>query len=415
MHQLLLPLVLFFLIYSCAFFLSSDKKSIKFTTIAFGIVAQVVLSFLILKVPVIISFFKFLNNGFEVITKATNVGVTTVFGELALEPQKNNLGFILALHGLPSLIVVSTFCSILLHLGILQKIMIFLSVFYKSIMRIPTVLSMSISATLLTDKNFSAMINKPYLGLLSKGELFTVCTAGLAFSSIAIITVYDSILSTVVENAITHILSSIVISSPAVITIGRMMMPYHADLTFKPQNIKSTRNTNIMDVIQDGIIDGSKTCAIIIAIIIGMVALISLLNELIHTFSTLLGYSLSIQKILGFAFTPIALLLGIPISECHIAASIIGTKIALNELLAFNDMLLYRNVISHNTILILIYACSNFANIGSTSLIVVIYANYLPDRKNEVAGFILKALMAAILCTLSTASLASFWLNLASM
>ncbi|AWD33086.1 putative NupC-like nucleoside permease [Candidatus Fokinia solitaria] len=415
MHQLLLPLILFILIYLGAFLSSTDKKSVKLNIIVLGMAVQIGLSFLVMKVPSIISFFKFLSDSFEVITRATNVGVATVFGELALEPQKNNFGFVLALHGLPSLIVVSTLCSILLHLGILQKIMMLLSIFYKSVMRIPTVLSMGVAATLLTDKNFSAMMNRPYLASLSRGELFTMCVAGLAFSSVAIIAVYDSMLSAVVESAITHILSSIVISSPAVITIGRMMIPYHADLTFKPQHIRSTDSTNIMNVVQDGIIDGAKTCVAIIAIIIGMVALISLLNELINTLSTSLGYSLTIQKILGFVFMPIAFLLGIPASECSTAAGIIGTKIALNELLALNDILLYRDVISHNTIVTLIYACSNFANIGSTSLMVVIYANYLPNRKDEVTGFILKALVAAILCTLSTASLASFWLHLAAI
>ena len=200
-----------------------------------------------------------------------------------------------------------------------------------------------------------------------------------------------------------HIITSVLISIPASLVISRIIIPETSKVSEgKDSNYSQAKNT--LDALYTGIIDGGKVIITILAMLIGFVALIDITNQLIGALNPT-GYEITIQKILGWIMYPVAWIIGIPSEEAGIAGSLLGTKLILNEIISFQELVNASSNLSFKTNIMMIYALCSFANLGSIGVMIGVYGTLIPERKTEVIKLGFKAIIAGTLVNLSTASI----------
>jgi CNT family concentrative nucleoside transporter len=231
-------------------------------------------------------------------------------------------------------------------------------------------------------------------------------TLGMATIAGTVLALYASMLEGVIPNPIGHLLTASLISAPAAIMISRLMVPETQGGTpGELLDLQPARSS--MEAITNGTVDGLKLLANIVALLIVLVALVSLLNQLFGMLPDIMGEPLSLQRLLGWLMAPLAWLMGIPWSEAAAAGSLLGTKTVLNELLAYLDLAsLPPGVLNEHSRLILTYALCGFANFGSLGIMLGGLGAMVPQRRSEIVALGVKSIVAGTLATLLTGTVA---------
>jgi CNT family concentrative nucleoside transporter len=228
-----------------------------------------------------------------------------------------------------------------------------------------------------------------------------VCGTSAVASSVMVL--YSIILKPIAENPLGHIITSVLISIPASLVISRIMIPETDEVSEgKDSNYSQAKNT--LDALYTGIIDGGKVIVTILAMLIGFIALIDLLNQIIIAINPT-EYDITIQKVLGWIMYPVAWIIGIPSNEAGIVGSLLGTKLILNEIISFQELVRISAELSFKTKIMMIYALCSFANLGSIGVMIGVYGTLIPERKSEVIKLGFKAILAGTLVNLSIASI----------
>ena len=391
---------------------SNSIRDINYKYIFYGIVSQIVLALILLKIPLVIDFFEILGNGVFILQQATQEGANFVFG---FPPSNDGSEYrslleTFAFGVLPYIIVMSCISAILWYWGILPFIVNLISKACQRVFNIGGPVGLGAAANIFIGQVEAPLLIRPFLSKLSNKELLILMTAGMATVAGSVMVALISILELTFadENLIQHFITASVLSVPAAIMYANIMIPSNSITDFDgeetPKVYKST-----MDAITRGTSDGANIAVSVGTILIAVIALVYIVNAFLGFIGIQLGIDLSIQIILGYIFAPIAWLMGIPWDEAIISGELLGIKTALNEFIAYPALAgLEDGVLSDRSKLITFYALCGFANLSSVGILISGMGAMAPERKSDLIDVSFKALVGATLASCMTGLVVGF-------
>jgi CNT family concentrative nucleoside transporter len=399
-----------FLTLAISFLLSENKKSINVKLILIGLLLQIVFAIIMLKIPFISESLAKFNVVLIMMQKSTVYATEFIFGGLADPQNKLGLGYIFFLQGLPSLIVISAISSVLMYCGVLPFIIKVFSGFFEKVLRIGGILGFSISISMFSGINETPLVVNRYLKNLTHSELFSILVYGNSITASSMLVVYSGLLKPIIPDSFLHIMVAFVISIPTALLVSRMIVPETDKDSSNEIDLNYSNSSNLVDAIQRGIISGGKAVVIIAVMLLGFIALTDFVNQIILAINPT-DYEITIQKILGFVLFPLTWVIGIPTNEASIAATLIGERIVLNELISFQELVHVAQQLSHKTRIMMVYVLCSFGNIGTIGAMVGVYGSLVPERQEEIIKFSFKALLAGLLVNLLNASIIGMLYN----
>ena len=385
---------------------SENLKIINYRYIIYGILSQILLAVILLKIPLIIGFFEVLGNAVIILQEATVEGATFVFGYPPsdnLNPYRSLLETF-AFGVLPYIIVMACISAILWYWGVLPFIVNLISKACQKLFNIGGPVGLGAAANIFVGQVEAPLLIRPYVSKLSNKELLILMTAGMATVAGSVMVALISILENafINQNLIQHFITASVLSVPAAIMYANIMIPSNSITDFNedkaPKVYKST-----MDAVTRGTSDGASIAVSVGTILIAVIALVYIFNTILGLITNQFGFELSIEIILGYIFAPIAWLMGIPWSEAIIAGELLGIKTTLNEFVAYPGLAAIQDgELSERSKLITFYSLCGFANLSSVGILISGITAMAPERKDDLIKVSLKALVGATLASCMT-------------
>ena len=387
-----------------AWALSENRRKVNWKGVFIGLLLQFLLVSLLLKVPVFRHVFELLNRAVMVLEESTRAGTSFVFGYLGGGPlpfaeKTAGSSFVLGLQALPMVLVVSALSSLLFYWRILPIVVKAFSWMLQKTMDIGGAVGLSAAANVFLGMVESPLFVRPYLKEMTRAELFTTMSCGMAGIAGTVMVLYASILRNAIPDALGHILIVSIITVPAAIMISQVMIPETGKLTggemIPPQPAASS-----MDAVTQGTMEGLKLWLNIISMLIVLVALVYLTNRILGWLPAWGGQSITLQRLLGYVMAPVVWLIGIPWSEAQVAGSLMGTKTILNEFVAYLELAaLPAGVLSAKSRTIMIYALCGFANLGSLGILIGGMGSMVPERRAEIVSLGVRSIVSGTLAT----------------
>ncbi len=393
-----------------AWLLSEKRRAVSVRLIAIGIALQFVLALMLLKLPLFRDVFLVLNRAMEVLEEGTRAGTSFVFGYLGggalpFEEPYSGAAYIFAFRGLPVIVVTAALSSLLYHWKIIPVLVRGVSFVLERTMGIGGALGIGCAANIFAGMVEAPLLVRPYIASMTRSELFTLMTCGMATIAGTVLVLYAGIIGPVLPNALGHILTASLISVPASILIAGVMIPESGKPTLGEVSPPSQSRSS-MDALVQGTSLGVKVFISVAALLVVLLAMVSMLNQALGLMPALDGGPPTLQGILGFVMSPLVWLTRIPWSEAHAAGSLMGTKIVLNELLAYLDLAaLAPGTLSGRSILIMTYSMCGFANVGSLGILIGGLSRIAPERAGEIVELGPRSILAGVLATMMTGAM----------
>lgn len=390
-----------------AWLMSENRKRVSLKLIAVGIGAQLVTGLILLKLVFFRQFFLLLNEGARVLEAATQAGTSLVFGYLGggalpFVEAYPGAAFILAFRSLPLVLVISALSALLFHWRILPLVVSGISWCLRKTMRLGGAEGLGVSANVFVGMVESPLFVRPYLARMTRSELFTLMTAGMATIAGTVMVLYASILERVIPDVMGHVLTASIISVPAAITVAKVMVP-ETDVPTGGELAVENPDGGSMDAITRGTLQGVELLINIIAMLVVLVALVYLANAMLSILPDVGGRPITLQRVLGLLMAPVAWLMGVPWQESSVAGSLMGVKTILNEFLAYLELSrLSPGTLSERSTLIMTYAMCGFANPGSLGIMIGGLGTMAPQRRKEIVALGLRSVVAGTLATCMT-------------
>lgn len=390
-----------------AWIISENRRKVDLRIVAAGIIMQVLICFILLKAPLFRDFFLFLNSIFMFIEESTTAGTSFVFGylgggKLPFDEKFPGSSFILGLRALPIVLVMSAVSAVLFYWKVLPVIVRGFSWALRKTMKIGGAEGLGVSANVFLGMVESPLLIRPYLKDMTRSELFSVMTCGMATIAGTVMVLYASILSRVIPDIMGHILTASIISVPAAITVAKIMVP-ETNRPTTGESVSAGEYSSSMDALTKGTTQGVGLLINIIAMLIVLVAVVHLLNLILGMLPNVGGGALSLQRIMGLIMSPVVWFMGIPWKEAHTAGILMGTKTILNELIAYIDMSnLSEGALSPRSLLIVTYAMCGFANPGSLGIMIGGMGTMAPERRDEIVDLGFRSIVSGTLATCMT-------------
>ncbi|MCX7641867.1 MAG: hypothetical protein N2Z20_04455 [Elusimicrobiales bacterium] len=388
-----------------AYLFSTNKKAINYKTVITGTIIQVIFAFLVLKFPLGRKFFEIMNDIIVKIISFSIEGAKFVFGSLA---DSNNYGFIFAFQVLPTIIFFSSLMSVMYYLGIMQKIVIFFAKIMTKFMGTSGAESLSASANIFVGQTEAPLVIKPYVPEMTKSELLAVMTGGMATIAGGVMAAYIGILKDHIPNIAGHLLAASIISAPAALVMAKIIIPEteHPKTKGIVKIHVEINDANIIDAAANGATTGLTLALNVAACLIAFMSLLALGNYIIGFISP----GLTLEKIMGWIFYPIAWLMGITPQDIPKVAQWMGQKTILNEFVAYFNMAEFiknnPGVISERSAIIASYALCGFSNFLSIAIQIGGIGGIAPTRRHDLAKLGLYAVLAGSLACFMTAAIA---------
>ena len=409
------PILGLIVLITLAWALSENRSRGSIRLVVVGVAIQLALAAITLSVPVVRETIGAVNGVVLALDEATRAGTSLVFGfigggDLPFEESYPGASFVLAFRALPIVLVMSAVSAVLWHWGIMPRIVHGFSRALRATLRIDGPVAVGAAANIFVGMVEAAILIRPHLSRMSRADLFVTMTCGLTTIAGTVLVLYATFLNGVIENAAGHLLVASLISAPAAIVIARLMIPA-ADAGDVPLVTEQDEAGSIdretydgtMDALVQGTQDGLRLLLNIIAMLIVFVAVVALLNQFLGLVPDVWGAPLTLQRVLGWGLAPVAWLIGIPWAEATTAGGLIGTKIVLNELIAYLDLAaIPASELSDRSRIIPLYALCSFANFGSVGIMLAGMVAMAPERKAELVALGLKSLVAATIATCMT-------------
>jgi len=387
-----------------AWLISENRRAVRYQIIFTGLVLQFALAVILLKIPLFGDFFTLLNRGVVALERATTAGTTFAFGYLGggtLPFAETYPGstFIFAFKAMPILLVVSALSSLLFYWKILPLVVRAFSWLLQKTMRVGGAVGVGAAANVFLGMVEAPLLIRPYLGRLTRSELFITMSCGMANIAGTVMVLYVTILGPQIPEAMGHILIASIISTPAAIMISLLMVPETGEITLGKYT-PPVQASSAMDAITQGTADGLMMYLNIIALLIVLVALVALTNEILSLFPEIQGKPFTLQRLLGYVMAPVAWMIGIPWSECPTAGFLLGEKTILNELIAYLDLSrLPAGALNARSQVIIVYALCGFANLGSLGILIGGMAAMSPERRSEIVSLGFKSILCGTMAT----------------
>jgi concentrative nucleoside transporter, CNT family len=390
-----------------AYLFSKNRRAIQKRIVLWGVLLQFVFAFLVLKTQ-----FGQLFYGVSLFVNAmlnyTLAGSTFVFGD-KLGQKTLEFGVIFAFQVLPIVIFICSFFAILYYLGIMQVFVKGMAVFMQKFMGTSGAESTCVAASIVMGQTEAPVTIRPFLASLTESELFTVMTSGMAHVSGAVMAAYVAIAGV----SITHLLTAVIMTAPATIMLSKMFVPE----TGKPLTAGTVKvevekqGVNIIDAAARGAGDGLQLALNIAAMLIAFLALIAMINGGLGWLHGYLHWiPPSLQSILAIIFAPIAWCLGVSWNDCATVGNLLGTRMVLNEFVAFVDLGKISSTLQHRSFVIATFALCGFANLSSIAVQIGGIGALAPSRKSDLARLGLKAMFVGTLANFMSACIAGILL-----
>ena len=390
-----------------AWLCSSHKRSIRLRTVAWGLGLQFAFALLVLKTP-FSQVLRAISTGVAALFGYANVGSAFVFGKLA---DSDAMGVIFAFQVLPIIIFIASLFSILYYLGIMQVVVRGMAVAMQKVMAVSGAESLNVAASIFMGQTEAPLTIKPFLAGLTESELFTVMTCGMAHVSGAVMAAY--VIVGHVE--IRHLLTAVIMTAPATIMLAKIFIPEtERPVTMGKVEIQ-VENTavNVIDAAAQGAGDGLRLVLNIAAMLIAFLALIAMLNGMLHWAHTLplLGWlPESLEKIFGIVFAPVAWVMGVPWHDASAIGDLLGTRLVTNEFVAFVQLGPMQKTLDPRSFTIATYALCGFANLSSIAIQIGGIGALAPNRKSDLARLGIRAVAAGSMANFMSACIAGMLL-----
>ncbi len=413
MLRLLQPALGVLIILGMAYACSTNRRAIRWAPVAWGFGLQIVFAVVVLKTQAGTRVFAVLGDSINRVLGFAGVGAAFVFGPLgdsavwgramngALGPDGGQHAVIFAFQVLPTIIFVAALFAILYYLGVMQIVVRVFAVLMQRVMRVSGAESLNVAASIFMGQTEAPLTIRPYLAEMTQSELMTVMTSGMAHVSGGVMAAY--ILFGIEAR---HLLTAVIMTAPGTIMIAKMMVPE----TGTPQTMGSVRlhveqtDVNVLDAAGRGTAEGLRLALNVGAMLISFLALVALVNAL-------LGIAhLSLQAILGWLFAPVAWSMGVPWRDAPIVGNLLGTRMALNELVAYSQLGPLKDTLDPKSFTICTYALCGFANFSSIGIQIGGIGALAPERRHDLARLGLRAMVAGTLANFMTATIAGFLL-----
>ncbi len=387
--------------------LSENRRRIGLKTAFIGIGLQFVVGLLLLKLSPFRAFFLLLNRLVLSLEESTAAGTAFVFGYLGGGPlpfdeKFPGAGFILAFRALPLVLVISALSGLLFYWKVLPLVVRAFSWALRKTMGVGGAEGLGVSANVFVGMVEAPLFVRPYLNHMTRSELFSLMTCGMATIAGTVMVLYASLLSRTIPDVMGHILTASIISVPAAITVSKIMVPETGELTSGAM-IAPEKASGAIDAVTRGTLQGVTLVINIVAMLVVLVALVHLFNLILGLVPHWRGQAVTLQRILGLVMAPVTWLMGIPWEETATAGALMGTKTVLNEFIAYLDLSrLPEGSLAPRSKLILTYAMCGFANPGSLGIMIGGLGTMAPERREEIVSLGLRSIVAGTLATCMT-------------
>ncbi|WP_078547836.1 NupC/NupG family nucleoside CNT transporter [Litchfieldia alkalitelluris] len=396
---LLLNLLAIIIILLIPYLLSTNRKEIRYHSIAFMLIIQVLITLFMFRTTIGRTIINFISSIFNILIGFGLEGVSFVFGGITDSP------FVFFFNVLLIIIFFSALLGILNFLGILPWIIRIIGTIVSTLTQLPKLESFNASASMVFGQSEVFLAIKDHLADLNKARLYTISASAMSSVSASIVGSYMTMVPP------QFVLAAIPLNMFSGLIISSLLMPNKVEKTEDTIHVKSGKEKgNFFDVLTDAILDGAKIAVIVSAMLVGYIALMEMLNYLISVIGNVVGIQITIQEILGYIFAPFAILLGIPISESVQAGAIMGTKIVLNEFVAMTQLQGVIDTLSERTIGIISTFLISFANFSSIGIIAGSVKALNDKQAKVISEFGLKLLFGATLASLLSAAMVGLFL-----
>ena len=397
---------------------STDRKRIRWRTVAWGLGLQFVFAFLVLRFSFGQRVMTWAGGVVNNMLAATFAGTEVLFGQLGL-PNSGffgkllppNSGAIFAFQVLPTIIFISAFFAVLYHIGLMQIIIRGMAWVMLKTMRISGAESMNVAASIFMGQTEAPLTIRPFLSRATRSELMTIMTSGMAHVSGGIMAMYIA-----QGVAARHLLSAVIMTSPGTILIAKMLVPETEVPDTEGQVIipkdELHKDENFIGSIARGTLDGGKLAFNVAIMLISFLALVALLDGFlgwIH--GGLPWFPSTLGQILGYAGAPVAWLIGVPWRDCQTIGNLLGTRMALNEVVAYIALGAQKATLAPRSFTIATFALCGFANLGSIGMQIGGIGALVPERRNDLARLGFRAMFAGTMANLISAAIAGIFLG----
>ena len=407
------PVVGLIVILSIAYAISTNRRAVDRRTVAWGLGLQILFALIVLKTQIGQKVFQTLGAAINRLLDFAFVGSSMVFGPLGdkevwprimnqvLGPEGARYSVIFAFQVLPTIIFIAALFAVLYYFGVMQVVVRLFAVVMRRVMRASGAESLNVAASIFMGQTEAPLTIRPYLPRMTESELMTVMTAGMAHISGGIMAAY--ILFGIEAQ---HLLTAVIMTAPGTLMMAKIFVPE----TELPETMGTVRleiertDVNVIDAAGRGTSEGLSLALNVGAMLISFMALVALVNALLG----LVG--LSLQEIFGWVFAPIAWAMGVPWRDAPTIGNLLGTRMALNEFIAYSQLGQLRSTLDPRSFTIATFALCGFANFSSIGIQIGGIGALAPSRRHDLARLGLRAMLAGTLANFVTATIAGFLL-----
>ncbi|MEY2413226.1 MAG: concentrative nucleoside transporter, family [Acidobacteriaceae bacterium] len=394
---------------------STNRRAIRMKTVAWGLGLQFAFAVFVLKSNIGRDLFQKAGDAVNRLLSYSFAGSEFLFGDLG--KKTSPLGFYFAFQVLPTIIFIAAFFAILYHYGIMQFIIKQIAKVMTRVMGASGAESLNVAASIFMGQTEAPLTIRPFLPDLTHSELMTVMTSGMAHVSGGIMAAY---IAFGIEPK--HLLSAVIMTAPGTILLAKMLVPETEQprtagrVEMSANEVMLEKSENLLGAVARGTTDGLNLALNIAAMLISFIALVALANGLlggIHKGFAHFGISwfpTSLQNIFGTLFSPIAWIIGVPWKDCHAIGNLLGTRLVLNEVIAFSQLGPQKAILNPRSFTIASFALCGFANLSSIGIQIGGIGALAPNKRGELARLGLRALLAGTMANLMSASIAGILL-----
>lgn len=403
-----------------AFIFSNNRRKIKVRTVGAALLLQVVLGAVMLYVPAGKWLVNAIASGVNKVISYSDAGSSFIFGGL-VGPKMNVLfdgaGFVFAFHVLPAIIFITSLISILYYIGVMGWVINILGYVFQKMMRVSKVEAFAAVTTIFLGQNELPAVLKPFISKMNRNELFTVICSGMASIAGSMLVGYAGL-----GVPIEYLLAASLMAIPGGILFARMLSPAteESQVEFSQMSFSDKRPASVIEAAASGAMLGLKIAVGVATVVMAFVALIALINGIIGGIGGLFGWSgVSLESLLGYIFSPLAYIMGVSWDNSALAGGLIGQKLAINEFVAYVNFSPYlkdaAGALDPKTIAVISFALCGFANFGSIAVVVGAFSAVAPERASDIARLGLRALLAATLSNLMSATIAGLFIGIGAL
>jgi CNT family concentrative nucleoside transporter len=394
---------------------STDRKAIRPRTVVVGLALQICFAFLVLRISLGVRVMAILGDGANKLLNYSYAGSSFLFGDLGSRTSK--YGVLFAFQILPIIIFIAAFFAILYHYGVMQFIIRQLAKVMMGFMGASGVESLNVAASIFMGQTEAPLTIRPFLPKVTRSELMTIMTSGMAHISGAVMGAY---IAYGVEAR--HLLAAVIMTAPGTILISKMLVPETeqplsagvapiVDVKFEE------RGSNVLDAAAKGTIDGLHLALNVAAMLISFLALVALIDGILggaHNFLATHGFAWfppNLETVFGVIFAPVAWVIGVPWHDCLKIGNLLGTRMVLNELVAFTMLGAQKPTLDPRSFTIATFALCGFANFSSIGIQIGGLSALAPNRRHDLAKLGFRAMVAGTLANLMSASIVGILLR----